>query len=237
VEKLIPEAREADRLFEQGQLLESRSSSLQSLQQARRDFARVIELGGPLAKAAARLQANLAPEIKASTEFSRLVNEYNAGKDDASALKKLQAQFRALENQGGALGSESRVYAEQRIPADLEDMGHPAAKPPAAMPKQPEARPAPSVPARQFAWVATVGEGSSLKLRNHPLPIVVVEKAAANHNRFELRLTVDRHGRVIGGRVLSGNPSLGQAVVNEALKSWRFSSPSAKTSVLISVQF
>jgi serine/threonine protein kinase len=183
--------------------------------------------------------AAVKPGLSASDQLQQLVNVYNAGTDDPAALRKLQEQFRALEKDRGTVGRQARLYAERRIPSDLKDLESTAATPVPQTATRQNAAPGAAASTRRFLWVVSVDSSSvnGVQLQDHPLPTAVVAQAASRHSQFELQLSVNSQGRVTGGRVLSGDSGLGHTLVNEAKKSWHFSSPQGGASVKLSVQF
>jgi serine/threonine protein kinase len=239
LDTLIPQARKSDQLFTRAQSLAKQVNNRQSLEQANQYLQQVVDGGGPHAAQASRLQESLQSRLNASAsaQLRQLVRQYNDGSDDPAELRKLQQQFRGLENTKGTVGQQAHLYAEQRIPADLKNLENPAPLPPPAAAHRASQTPAPT---QRFLWVVSVDSSStgSLQLEAHPLPIDIVAKAAAAHEQFDLQLSVDSQGRVTGGRVLSGSASLGQSMLSEAQKSWRFSAPGRNSATAkVSVQF
>jgi serine/threonine protein kinase len=179
------------------------------------------------------------PGVSAADQLQQLLKVYNAGTDDPAALRQLQEQFRALEKTGGSVGREARLYAEKRIPRDLQDLESTAAAPLPQQAQQQKAAPSAAAPTRRFLWVVSVDSSSvgGVQIQDHPLPTELVAQAAARHDQFQLQLSVNAEGRVTGGRILSGDQGIGRQLVKEAAGSWHFSAPGSKASVKLSVQF
>ncbi|MDE3136126.1 MAG: hypothetical protein KGL59_06110 [Acidobacteriota bacterium] len=179
------------------------------------------------------------PKVNAADQLQQLLKVYNAGTDDPAALRQLQEQFRSLEKAGGSVGREARLYAEKRIPRDLQDLESTAAAPLPQQSRQQSAAPAASAPTRRLLWVVSVDSSSvgGVQIQDHPLPSAFVAQAAAKHDQFQLQLSVNGQGRVTGGRVLSGDQGMGQQMVREAIGNWHFTAPGSNASVKLSVQF
>jgi hypothetical protein len=179
------------------------------------------------------------PGASAADQLQQLVKIYNAGTDDPNALRQLQEQFRALEKDRGTVGREARLYAEKRIPRDLKDLESTAATPLPQQSQQPSATPAAAAPTRRYLWVVSMDSSSvgGMQLQAHPLPTALVAQAVAKHDQFELQLSVNRQGRVTGGRVLSGDQGIGRQLVSEAVGNWHFSAPGSSATAKLSVQF
>ena len=268
VNTVIPQARKSDALFRQAETLSRQRNNPGSLQQANQDLQQVIASGGPRARDAARLESSLASDLGASDQLKALVAQYNAGTDHMSDLEKLQAQFRSLERYGGTVGHSAYLYAERRIPQEMKELqSTEATSASAAAPSTPAAGAAPqqsAAPTQRLLWAVEVDANAApthwqgsltpgqmvgeqyvdggMRIVSHPLPVAVVAAAAAKNSQFELEFTVNGQGRITGGRVLSGTPSLGQTVVSEAEKGWRFNAPTVngkavETQVRVSVQF
>ncbi len=268
VNTVIPQARKSDALFRQAQSLARQRNNPSSLQQANQDLQQVIASGGPRARDAARLESSLSSQLGAADQLKALVAEYNAGTDQMSDLVKLQAQFRALERYGGSVGHSAYLYAERRIPQEMKELqsteaaSTPAASGAAAAGGAPQQQSA--APTQRLLWAVEVDANAApahwqgsltpgqmvgaqyvdggMRVVSHPLPAAVVAAAAAKNSQFELQFTVNQQGRVTGGSVLSGNASLGQALLSEAEKGWRFNAPTVdgkpvETQVRVSVQF
>lgn len=223
---LIPQARNADQVFQHAQTVAAQSGDAQTLQQASQDLQQVIDGGGAHALQASALQTTLKSMIQSSAVLQQLMKDFAVSTHNPAALHSLQVEFRNLESVPGPIGRQANTYAEQRIPAALNELE-------AAAPKPKAAAPPPSAP----GWTATVDAGSHLGLLSHPLPEPFVAAAMANHSRFELRLTVDKRGRVVGGWVVSGDANAGKALLKSARQSWQFSGATIEVSVLVTLQF
>jgi hypothetical protein len=179
------------------------------------------------------------PGASPTEQLQQLLKVYKAGTDDPAALRQLQEQFRALENDRGSVGREARLYAEKRIPRDLKDLESTAAMPLPQQQAPQKSAPAAAAPTQRFLWVVSMDSSSvaGVQLQSHPLPTGLVAQAAAKHDQFQLQLSVNGQGRVTGGRVLSGDQGVGRQLVSEAVGSWHFSSSGSNASVKLSVQF
>jgi serine/threonine-protein kinase len=241
LDNLIPQARKSDQLYAQAETLARRTNDMGSLQQANQDLKQVIASGGPRAEQAARLQANVNSLLNRSSEYQALVQQFNAGTDNPATLRQLQSKFRSLESGSGTIGQQARLYADRRIPDALKSLQQAAAETPI-----PEAstsgaaKAAAPATSQRLLWVVTVDSGSvsGIHLTAHPLPYAMVAADAAANAQFELQLSIDSQGHVIGGRVLSGPPLLGRALIHRAEIGWLFSPPGASGATeKVSVQF
>jgi serine/threonine protein kinase len=236
LDTLIPQARRSDVLFRRAQSLAKNVNNRLSLEQANQDLQQVVIAGGPRAAQASRLQAAVKSLLNASDELQQLVKEYNSGTDSTSQLEKLQQEIRGLENVNGGVGQKARLL-DQRISADLKDLHSTAPLPP---PMTNTHASTASASTSRLVWLVSIDSSSASgeQIEDHPLPYALVAKAAANHARFKLQLSINSQGRVTAGRVLSGVASLGQSLVSEAEKGWRFSPPGQNNaSAQVSVQF
>lgn len=250
----IPQARKDDQLFTQAKALAQSAGDERELLQARRDLGAVVRGQGPHAADAARLEGVVSSKLAMMRNQSRLhqlIGEFDSTDTRSPAqLRRLQAQFRALEGVDGPVANEARDYAENRIPSEMHATELPAVAPtaghaPVAVKTSvPAPAPAPprrflwvvsldSVPAAQ-AWQGSLNSGQAVgqafvdggvKIENHPLPLELVEQATQKNGEFHLKLSIDPQGRVSGGSILSGDTSLGQALLQAAEKTWQFAPP------------
>lgn len=251
--KRIPAAKKDDILFRQAKSLAQHGATSRNLLEARQDLRQVVRDRSPHAAQAAQLEASISSRVVAlhnQRRFERLVSEFDGpASNNPQSLRRLETQFRRLESADGAIGDQAQQYVEVRIPEKLRAMRRNTAAPaPAVVPVAAKSSAPPAAPAaRRYLWVVSlhsiptpakwkgsltpgqkVGEAyvdGGVKLQGHPLPMDLVAQAAQKNSQFRLLLSIDPQGHVSGGRLLSGDPSLGQSLLTAAEKSWQFAPP------------
>ncbi|MGH9534800.1 MAG: protein kinase domain-containing protein [Terriglobales bacterium] len=259
--RLIPQARKSDQLFLSAQALSRRTNDRQSLTQADQDLVQVIDAGGPRAGQASRLQASLQPLVSAWGELQQLLKTYNRGNNDASQLRQLQSEFRGLERVKGTVGREARLVAEQRIPLDLKAIGtKAAARTPAPAPlRHPwvviiDSSSVSGLRLERDPLPSTLAEKAAASHARFQLQLSINSGGRVTGGRV-LSATLPQgkpsgvehalaDGAAKSWQALFGNgrqrqlEHLGEALVKEAKRRWRFSPPARnKASATVSVRF
>ncbi len=181
-------------------------------------------------------------------------SQFNNAKNDANALKQLQADLQKYLAATGRLGESARDVSG-KIPAELTRLakggeagggagGGPVIPPPRSASVQVLSGLSP------MKWTGPLGGGqlvnnrfldAPLKGQATSLPNEITLRAAAG-SVVQIKLDVNDGGKVTGGQVNAGDPSISQAVIDTAKSSWQFTPPRVNgkpvtTQVTIKVQF
>ncbi len=213
-----------------------RSGALQDI--SREDYAaarakadEVKSLGGDPSQVANAIDR--AEQNKANSFLS----QFNNVKNDANALKQLQSDLQKYGSAPGRIGDTAKDLLA-RIPTELGRL-EAASKPPTTP------TPGPTAPAVTRSanvqiialppakWTSPLSAGqlvgsrfldSPLKGQNMTVPPEITQRAAAGSS-VQLRLSLNDSGKVTAGEVQSGEPGIGQAVIDAAKASWQFTPP------------
>jgi tetratricopeptide (TPR) repeat protein len=182
--------------------------------------------------------------------------QFNSAKNDANALKQLQAELRNYMAASGRIGEAARDVSG-KIPAELTRLEAASRPTPAPTPAEPVSVPAPRSASVQVQpglahsnWTGPLSAGQLVNNRYLDAPLKgqstnvtseILQRAAAG-STVQLRLDVNSSGKVTGGVVNNGDAGIGQLLVNEAKSSWQLSSPLVNgkpvmTQVTVKVQF
>jgi eukaryotic-like serine/threonine-protein kinase len=231
---LIPQARKSDKLFSEAEILARKTRDAQSLLQADQDLREVIATAGPRSQQAERLQAQVARDLAG---LGSRASNAAAPAPAPSVSSPTSAPPAAPTTSTPAASTPTAAAPVASAPAPASSTSV------STVPPQPGAAVAPT----RIVWLVTVdtsqvrvpwqgklknGElveeqylDTRLALLSHPLPYDVVQRMGGNRGQISLQLTVDPQGRVTGGRVASGDASLGQAAIAAAEQGWQFSQP------------
>jgi tetratricopeptide (TPR) repeat protein len=181
--------------------------------------------------------------------------QFNNAKNDASALKQLQADLQKYMAASGRIGEAARDVSG-KIPAELTRLE--AASRPVPQPTTPTEPSAPRSANVQvlpsalshLSWTGPLGAGTLVNNRYLDVPLKglstnvpgeILQRTAAG-STVQLRLDVNSSGKVTGGIVNNGDAGIGQLLINTAKSSWQLSSPLVNgkpvmTQVTVKVQF
>ena len=184
------------------------------------------------------------------SRLQQLENQFNSARSqkDKRALRGLTDDFRKLVESGGQAARSASDYAENRIPQAIQEIDAEEERARQAATRRAEVSP---VPVNCAAYDRPVSAGSPMSERfldgcpvrftSTPLPNDLVQRAAAGSSVM-IRLDVDENGRVTGGKVLQGDPGIGQEIINAAQQGWQHPAPkirgtSVKTGNTVTVRF
>ncbi|MBI3484867.1 MAG: hypothetical protein HY012_06910 [Acidobacteria bacterium] len=179
--------------------------------------------------------------------------QFNGGKNDANALKQLQAELQKYMGASGKIGEAARDVSG-KIPAELARL-EAASRPPEKQPAGPEVARSATVQVlpsalSHLSWTGPLGAGqlvnnryldAPLKGLSTTVPGEITQRAAAG-SIVQLRLDVNDSGKLTGGVVNNGDPGIGQLLINAAKSGWQLSAPVVNgkpvtTQVTVKVQF
>jgi predicted Ser/Thr protein kinase len=191
--------------------------------------------------------------LRHQRQFHALVSRFESpASQNPETLRRLQAQFRRLESVDGPIADQAREYAETRIPEEMNALRKQATPPApsqvaARTPTPPVTAPASAAPTRRYLWVVsldsipphaawngslTAGQKVSqayveggVKLKSHPLPLDFVREATEKNGQFRMLLSIDTEGHVSAAQLISGDASLGQALLQAVERDWQFAPP------------
>jgi hypothetical protein len=193
------------------------------------------------------------------SKANSFLTQFNNAKNDASALKQLQADLQKYMVASGRIGEAARDVTG-KIPAELTRLEAASRPAPTPTPAEPVSAPAPAAPRSASVqvqpglahsnWTGPLGAGQlvnnryldvPLKGQSTNVPGEILQRAAAG-STVQLRLDVNSSGKVTGGVVNNGDAGIGQLLVNAAKSSWQLSSPLVNgkpvmTQVTVKVQF
>ncbi|MFQ5777805.1 MAG: protein kinase [Terriglobia bacterium] len=178
-------------------------------------------------------------------KLGQLEGQFNraAQQNDGTALQGLLLEFRKLATSGGPVASQAQDYIDNRIPQERGRIEKASAPPP----REATITMAAAAPGK---WTRPLTAGDlmganyidgGLQLTSKSVPTSVVQSAAAGSS-IMLLLNIGEDGGVTGGRVVQGDPGVGQALLQAAQQSWRFNPPkvngkSVKTRTSVTVTF
>jgi TonB family protein len=258
----IPNRKKADQLFSDAQQLAGQTNDLASLQKAQGDLNQIASLDagrqdatnllGTVTTRINELNAAASTAKTQQDQFNQLKAQFAdpATSKDSQKLQSLQGQFRTIENSGSPQASEARNYAENLIPTAMNALKPPAVSTGGTPP------PPPAAALLKVQIVSSPHQNAPGLINSKvPQPSSYLDEAPAfaapptvpaslkgASGSVVVRLTVDENGNVIGGGYLSGDTSLGTAVVNAAKGAWHFNAPKIKGKpyqavVVVNVQF
>jgi hypothetical protein len=216
----------------------------ENFQAARQKVTQIQQLGGS--------PGNVTGQIDRAErqKFSQLESQFTRAKGNKDGLEQLVPEFRKLQQSGGPLVAQARDYINNRIPAAIRDLAAAAKPPPTPSLRQVSCTVQPVTSAR---WDRPVSAGQNIgqkfidggvKLNsaaNCGLAANLTQNASEG-SQVMIFVQIDENGRVAGGRHLSGDAGVGNAVVAAAQQSWQFSPPkvngtAVKTSAAVTVKF
>jgi TonB family protein len=182
--------------------------------------------------------------------FQQLESQFNAarGQKDTRGLRGLTNDFQKLVESGGPVARQAQDYAENRIPQAIGDIQAEEERARAAAARRAEVSP---MPVNCTAYDRPVSTGSAqseryldgcpVRFSSTPLPNDLAQRAAAGSSVM-IRFDIDENGRVTGGKVLQGDPGIGQEIINAAQQSWQHPAPKirgtpVKTGNTVTVRF
>jgi serine/threonine-protein kinase len=191
---------------------------------------------------------------------SSFQTQFNNAKNDASALKQLQAELQKYMAASGRIGEAARDVTG-RIPTELTRLEAASRPAPTPTPAEPVSAPAPAGPRganvqvlpsalSHLSWTGPLGAATLVNNRYLDVPLKgqstnvaseILQRAAAG-STVQLRLDVNSGGKVTGGVVNNGDAGIGQLLISAAKSSWQLSSPLVNgkpvmTQVTVKVQF
>ncbi len=204
----------------------------------------------PVTSAIARAEQNKASSFQ---------TQFNNARNDAGALKQLQADLQKYMAASGRIGEAARDVSG-KIPAELTRLVAASRPAPTSTPAEPVSAPSPAAPRSasvqvqpglaQSKWTGPLSSGQLVNNRylDAPLkgvsvnvPNEILQRAAAG-STVQLRLDINIAGKVTNGVVNNGDAGIGQLLINAAKSSWQLSSPLVNgkpvtTQVTVKVQF